>query len=767
MFPISAGTPIYPGTPKGTGTPKRTGTPRYSPPSYLYYELMKLIEGESNNQLNKLKEDMNVIANENNSAWKQLIKWDIPDKYDKIRQNYIPNGIVPKYNYKQLAEHTDLAPTFNVFSFYSHNQYLSELILLAQSVDNSFQQSVQKVFNIDSLTNIGIVEYEKKENQHTGDGVVEYIRCPVQSMKSAKSKAQNEYRHETYPNSACIVDLNRCVLIFNDISTLLSALKLFTNKIRYYESGDIISIISVKNGFKDYVKRIQFSDIKLNVLIHGRTNNIVGEIQFLLKNMQDFEGKTNGLNAINRQKEYIENSVPSILPMLLNEEKQIFIAGNLGNVESLWDLMVISNKTEQEILRVDNVHHESILLQIANLRKYKAFEFLKNFVDSDLFMARLFTSNRNGTSPMDLMLEKWPLSMLKDTFSMKVIQEKYRNDEDQLFRCLGKLWKGNEAKINYIMNKLNVTKEKFLKLLYHRPEKRRFYAMTGAAGNDVNILKKLALFIGENEFVELLFVPNGWNINSIERGLELNKYEIVKYLLSFNSVKNRYLNDKNQRYRIILWIFMLQREEMHKYLIKVLNITNEEIIQFMNYNYIETENLEQFTKNCWNYSNIGILDRIIWNNHSVNSLKQFISIIGDKLFIHHVLIPNGWNMNSIEYCIRSANIEIIQYIMSFNDIRDKCSNDKQILFRIIYWMNKIHNIQINKFMVNSLKLNKTKLKEIQSYKYPKTIDEQYNKGAVKNLYFILFHFQYHSKFSLLFFNFRRIIGTKQYQMRQS
>ena len=103
-------------------------------------------------------------------------------------------------------------------------------------------------------------------------------------IERARAKAQNDYANENYPASACILDFNRCCLIFNDISTLLAAIKLFVNKVNYYQSGSIIGIVRDKNGFIDYVRDgTQYADIKLNVLIKGKHNNIIGEVQFLLK----------------------------------------------------------------------------------------------------------------------------------------------------------------------------------------------------------------------------------------------------------------------------------------------------------------------------------------------------------------------------------------------------------------------------------------------------------------------------------------------------
>ena len=86
-----------------------------------------------------------------------------------------------------------------------------------------------------------------------------------------------------------MLDFNRCCLIFNDISTLLTAIKLFVNKVKHYQSAPIIGDVCDKNGFIEYVNDgTQYADIKLNVLIKGTHNNIIGEVQFLLKEWSMF-----------------------------------------------------------------------------------------------------------------------------------------------------------------------------------------------------------------------------------------------------------------------------------------------------------------------------------------------------------------------------------------------------------------------------------------------------------------------------------------------
>merc|ERR1712176_806386 len=157
-------------------------------------------------------------------------------------------------------------------------------------------------------------------------------------MGRARAKAQNDYAKEQYPSSACVIDFNRCALIFDDISSLLRGLKLFVNKVKYYQSGNIIDIARDKNGFIEYVKQPQYADVKLNVVIKGRHNSIIGEVQFLLRAMKDYKDKAHNLYAIQRKEEVITTSISKTLPILLDQKKDIQGIACEGEVKKMCSL---------------------------------------------------------------------------------------------------------------------------------------------------------------------------------------------------------------------------------------------------------------------------------------------------------------------------------------------------------------------------------------------------------------------------------------------
>ena len=73
-------------------------------------------QSDTNKKTDELEKNINTLAEEHKNDWDKLVKWDIPDQYEKVRQDVIPNGIVSQYTYGQLSESS--GATFNSPKFY-------------------------------------------------------------------------------------------------------------------------------------------------------------------------------------------------------------------------------------------------------------------------------------------------------------------------------------------------------------------------------------------------------------------------------------------------------------------------------------------------------------------------------------------------------------------------------------------------------------------------------------------------------------------------
>eukprot|EP01083_Nonionella_stella_P076109 207222_1 len=711
---------------------------------YLHFKLVKLVEQQANEQLNELKDNLNALADKNPTDWDELVKFDICEQYDVARQDRVPNGIVPKFTFQQLSQQNASSSSFNSIAFYDYHEYLPQLILLAHIVDEDFQKSIQNIFNIHKSTNIGhIIDI---------NGTIQYMRGPVKLMDRARSKG-DDYNHEAYPTSACILDLNRCSLIFNDIATLLSALELFRNKIKYYQSGCIIDIVRDKNGFQEYVKSAQYADIKLNVLIKGKSNNIIGEVQFLLRTMKEYKDKAHSLYAITRDKEYYETSVSSILPILLNHDQQVFVAGNMGDVKALCDLMVVNNKTVEDVMKVDEESGESILVNICAFCHLKAFKFLETVVSKDVFIERLFLSNRYNTNGIEALIECGNDPMLKHILCIDAVREtyNYKNDKNSFWRLLFWLWTaGTCSVIDWVKNDMKITHEQNLEMMSHKYTKTLLTSLQVSAGssafqyhkcnilnmtvrrNTLDVVQKLVSSIGKKTFCELAFNADSWDVNALEEGVRYNKLKIIKYLLGLDQIKNAYANTESLQWRLLFWLFTYSfvLEETIDYVLTELNISNEKIIELLDYKYKQTL---AFTDDAFQYHDYTILSRLTWKDDPPK-LRKLLSFIGEKAFTERIFVADNCNINGLEYCIRKKKMEMMKYIMSFDEIRDKCANDMEIKFRMVWWMSRKYDKTISDYIVNTLKLDALQLKELQSFKCPKPNEGEFGSGTDTRTY---------------------------------
>ena len=126
-------------------------------------------------------------------------------------------------------------------------------IVLTFSHENNrrFQEAIRLVF-------------ENDEN-------VSYQSAPVKTYDRCIIKSNTDYSSTFYPTSACILDLLRCSITFNNTQSFINGLKKFENLINNGEIECIQNILRIKNGFSNILNWKSFNDseycdIKLNVL---------------------------------------------------------------------------------------------------------------------------------------------------------------------------------------------------------------------------------------------------------------------------------------------------------------------------------------------------------------------------------------------------------------------------------------------------------------------------------------------------------------------
>merc|ERR1712228_1149983 len=368
----------------------------------------------------------------------------------------------------------------------------------------------------------------------------------------ARSKAQNDYAQEPYPASACVIDFNRCALIFDDISSLLCGLKLFVNKVKYYQSGNIIAIARNKNGFIEYLEEAQYADIKLNVVIKGKHNSIIGEVQFLLRAMKEYKEVAHNLYAIQRKEEAIRSSVSATLPILLNQQKEIVEVACSGNEKRMCSLMILQNKGVKDLMFVDKKSGNNIFHNICKVGHLKLLKFLESMMDQKEFIDYIFLGCvADDDEPIELAIRYSNTLIVKHLFDKKDIQNRYKNNDPMLHRLLIFLFafNSNPHIIDYVLSALQISKEKVIKMLsYKCPQLggdtsyHEFNIFTAIVWQGTfDHLQRLDDFIGEQAFIDNVFNRDKYDADVMSWAVDDKRIKIIEYVLSIDKIKEKYL----------------------------------------------------------------------------------------------------------------------------------------------------------------------------------------------------------------------------------
>merc|ERR1712228_567528 len=414
---------------------------------------------------------------------------------------------------------------------------------------------------------------------------------------------------EPYPASACVIDFNRCALIFDDISSLLCGLKLFVNKVKNYQSGNIIAIARDKNGFIEYVKEAQYADIKLNVVIKGKHNSIIGEVQFLLRAMKEYKEVAHNLYSIQRKEEAFKTSVSPTLPILLNQQKEIFGIGCSGNVKEMCSLMILQNQSIKDVMFVDKESGQNLFHKVCYLGHLKLLLFLESLLDRNEFIDHIFLcSNNNDKKPIEYAVWKSHSLMVKHLFDKKEVQDRYKNNDPMLHRLFIFLFAMNSDPhiIDCVLSALQITKEKVIEMLSYKCPRPRgndtsYYMKNVLTGvmwmGTLDHLKRLVASIGEQAFIDNVFNKDQGNNDLMDWALFGNRLEIIEYILLIEQIKEKYMSDNNQLYVLCRSLNRhIKKKEGVQYVVDTLGLTEAKLTELKAFRDIDIEKILPFTK---------------------------------------------------------------------------------------------------------------------------------------------------------------------------
>merc|ERR1712228_727145 len=168
------------------------------------------------------------------------------------------------------------------------------------------------------------------------------------------------------------------------------------------------------------------------------------------------------------------------------------------------------------------------------------------------------------------------------------------------------------------------------------------------------------------------------------------------------------------RFRLLYHTFFTcKNDELVDFVLKEFDFDETEIIKLSNYRYPKPT--KKFNDDAfYAYHKCNIVGQVIKCN-TLRRVKKLFGFIGQKVFIQNVLVSDGdRNMNGLEYAIWEKNIDIIQYLFSFDDIQKEYASNKELIWRCVWWMSGRRNYDesVTSYLMKTLNLNPEKLREL-------------------------------------------------------
>merc|ERR1712228_1021076 len=227
---------------------------------------------------------------------------------------------------------------------------------------------------------------------------------------------------------------------------------------------------------------------------------------------------------------------------------------------------------------------------------------------------------------------------------------------------------------------------------------------------------KLLLFLesmlDRNEFIDHIFLcSKNDDENPIEYAVEKSHPSIVKHLFDKNEVQDRYKNNDPMLHRLFIFLFAMNSDpHIIDFVLSALQITKEKVINMLSY---ECPRPRQ--GNDTSYYKKNILTGIAWMG-TLDHLKRLVALIGEQSFIDNVFNRDKFGCDMMHWSFFKNNMNVIEYLLSFNQIKQKYLSDNRSLFYLCKTINSyIAKKEAVKHVVDTLELTEAKLTELKAF----------------------------------------------------
>jgi len=217
----------------------------------------------------------------------------------------------------------------------------------------------------------------------------------------------------------------------------------------------------------------------------------------------------------------------------------------------------------------------------------------------------------------------------------------------------------------------------------------------------------LESLMDQKDFIKGMFRSNNYfNHKPIEQAVKSSNTLIVKHLFAKKEVQDRYQNNDVMIHRLFIFLFAHNMDpRITDIVLPALKINKEKVLQMFNY-----KCPKQKGDRSWYKKNI--LTAIIWTG-TFDHLMIFIDFIGKQVFIDNLFNIDQSNRDVMRWAICTKKVNVIEYILAIDEIKEKYMSDMDSLHYLCASMNEFNrNKECVKYVVDTLGITKEKLTEL-------------------------------------------------------
>ncbi len=315
-----------------------------------------------------------------------------------------------------------------------------------------------------------------------------------------------------------------------------------------------------------------------------------------------------------------------------------------------------------------------------------------------------FKSDLNNITPFEYCLFTKNISnkykLIKHLFLIfdEFIMDELINNINALYRIL--VWILNEKEnLMKVLNYSYTNKPKTTDSVTYNDKALITVALRGS--NNICVCKKIIFIIGDDEFVNKLFVIDQLNINCIEYVIWKSKgLNAIKFIFGIKQLKEAVLNNNELLFRIVYLLFSKYNKDKFEYIQNVLSFNDEIYRKLLVYKSPQPteEKVKTFSRKARTYWDKSLVFACIMSGQ-MDKIKYFPQL-DVNIFIKEIFNSNENNLNAVEYIIKNKKYNILKYILSMGEIKIILNKNKNILFRILYWMFHRYDVLINELKID-------------------------------------------------------------------